>query len=345
MPSADKDGDGIVSYEEMQAMKLGRSKAPDAGAKEANHGSSAPGGAKDTNKLTPRPDGPPPTEQQINMGPYAGRHTGGWKMKDALLAPDSDDMGLVKSADGNGDRLISMSNVHGTWFSQSTLKKRWYEKHNEAHDTKPAETIHERLYPLDRQTDVNDGDEEGLSYSPWEPTTEDMTPMSKSIGEYAKGRPTGPKKAAIQRQPKPPNNPPRPKGTVKPVGKGVALSDNPAWGNPSGRNWGCESLVKPDPAMGYTGHEYARRFDEGEEDLSMASRIARRRMQSVERRFGASPYAHEIAMSVQKMGDGIDYTGPKNYGWSTFPPEGLRADGKGPYDDTSVNTRAAGLYG
>lgn len=342
MPTMDMDGDGVISYAEMQQVgRAGRSKAPSAGPKEINMGSSAPGGATDTNKLTPRPDGPPPTEQQLNMGPYAGRHTGGWKMKDALLEPDSAHLG-PKAADGNGDRLTSMSNVHGTWFSQKQLKQRWFEKHNTAHDTKPAETIHERLYPLDRQTDVGDGDEEGLSYSPWEPTTEDMTPMSKSIGQYVNcGKPGGPKKAAIQPQPKPPSKGPAAKKEVKPVGKGIALSDNPAWGNASGRNWGSESLLRPDPAMGYTGHEFARRFDKGEEDLSMASRIARRRMQSVERRFGSSPYAHEIAMAVQEMGDGVDYTGPKDYGWATFPPKGLTPDGN-PYEGNKV---IKGMYG
>ena len=74
----------------------------------------------------------------------------------------------------------------------------------------------------------------------------------------------------------------------------------------------------------------------------MASRIARRRMQSVERRFGASPYAHEIAMAVQEMGDGVEYDGPTSYGWSTFPPQGLRADGKGPYEG---NKEIKGMYG
>ena len=38
-----------------------------------------------------------------------------------------------------------------------------------------------------------------------------------------------------------------------------------------------ESLKKPDPAWGYTGHEMAHRYDVGDEHLSMASRIARRR--------------------------------------------------------------------
>ena len=37
-----------------------------------------------------------------------------------------------------------------------------------------------------------------------------------------------------------------------------------------------ESLKKPDPAWGYTGHEFARRFDAGDESLSMATRIGAR---------------------------------------------------------------------
>ena len=43
---------------------------------------------------------------------------------------------------------------------------------------------------------------------------------------------------------------------------------------------GDESNVKPDPSWGYTGHPYAKRYDKGEEDLSMASRINRRRQQA-----------------------------------------------------------------
>ena len=35
-----------------------------------------------------------------------------------------------------------------------------------------------------------------------------------------------------------------------------------------------------------------------EEDLSMASRISRRRQQAIERRFSASPYAHQLAQDV-----------------------------------------------
>jgi len=317
--SADTDGDGVVSYAEMKALNLGRASAPNAGARQANLGSSAPGGAVDTNKETPRPDGPKPTEQQINHTAYAGRHACGWKMKDELLAPDSDHLNK-KSDDGNGDRHISMSNVHGTWFSEKTLKERWYEKHNNAKDSKPKETIHERLYPLDRQTDVDWelGDTPGLSYSPWEPTVADCTPMSKTIGSYATA--AGPNKAAIQPQPKPPSNPPRPRPKVKAVAPSVSLSDNPSWGKV---REGDESAEKPDPAWGYTGHEFARRYDTGEEDLSMATRISRRRQQSIERRFGASPYAHDIAQTILKLGDGVDYTGPAAYGWATFPPQGL----------------------
>ena len=314
----DLDGDGKISYEEMRKMGAGRSAAPNAGHKELNIGSSNPGGAVDTSKETPRPDGPKPTEQQLNMGPYAGRHTGGWKMKDELLAPDSDHMSKL-SVDGNGDRLISMSNVHGTWFSEKELKKRWFDKHNNAKDTPPKETIHERLYPLDRQTDCDPGDTPGLSYSPWEPTVQDMTPMSKSIGQYV--NPNGPEKAAIQPQPKPASNAPKPRGKPGPLKPGISMSDSPAWGKQ--RAFGNESIANPDPSWGYTGNEYCRRWDAGEEDLSMAQRVNRRRQQAIERRFGASPYAHEIAKSVLKMGDGVDYAGPKDYGWATFPPQGL----------------------
>lgn len=221
--NADADGDGVVSYEEMRQIGRGRAKAPDAGAKQLNRGSSAPGGATDTSKETPRPDGPKPTEQQINMGPYAGRHTGGWKMKDELLEPDSAHLNS-KSDDGNGDRHISMSNVHGTWFSQKELQKRWFVKHNTAKDSKPAETIHERLYPLDRQTDVDYelGDTPGLSYSPWEPTVSDCTPMSKTIGSYAMA--SGPVKAAIQPQAKPPNNPPRTRPPIQPTKPSISCT-------------------------------------------------------------------------------------------------------------------------
>ena len=75
--SADLDGDGKVSYEELRALGKGRPKAPDAGPKERNSGSHKPGGAVDTDTSTPRPDGPKPTEQQIVHGAYAGRHVGG----------------------------------------------------------------------------------------------------------------------------------------------------------------------------------------------------------------------------------------------------------------------------
>ena len=91
----------------------------------------------------------------------------------------------------------------------------------------------------------------------------------------------------------------------------------------SGQRDGAESVLKPDPAPGYTGNWAAHRFDRGEEDLSMATRISRRRQQSIERRFGASPYAHDIAQTILKLGDGVDYTGPAAYGWATFPPQGL----------------------
>ena len=82
-----------------------------------------------------------------------------------------------------------------------------------------------------------------------------------------------------------------------------------------------ESLKKPDPAWGYTGHEHARRFDAGDEGLSMATRIAKRRQESIERRFGDSPGASTLAKvsDLGKPGVGKTY----QYGWSSFPPRGL----------------------
>ena len=60
----------------------------------------------------------------------------------------------------------------------------------------------------------------------------------------------------------------------------------------------------------------------------MASRISRRRAQSIERRFSSSPYAHSIAMSVIALGEGVEpdpswEEHQKKCGWTGFPPQGL----------------------
>ena len=153
--------------------------------------------------------------------------------------------------------------------------------------------------------------------------------MSKTIGSYASK--TGGIPAAIQPPPKPPSDgaltKQRSNLTAPPVSQKASLSDNPAWGK---QRDGDESPQKPDPAWGYTGHEHARRWDKGEENLSMASRINRRRQQNIERRFSASPYASEIAKDVLAAGDGVEYTGPKIYGWASFPPQGL-SEGNTPF--------------
>ena len=112
---------------------------------------------------------------------------------------------------------------------------------------------------------------------------------------------------------------------MKPAAKELSVSDNPAWGK---QREGDESATRQDPSWGYTGHPYAHRYDAGEEDLSMASRISRRRQQSIERRFSTSPYAHEIAKTVLALGDGVEPPAdwnPKNSGWAGFPPKGLNS--------------------
>jgi len=305
----DIDGDGV--FDMQYGMKIDVVKGA----------SVNPGGADGSKSMaTPRPDGPQPTEQQINEGPYTGRHLGGWKMKRGLLEP-------VNVTD-NG-RHISMSNVHGVFFKEPN--ERWYEIHNNAEDSQPAEDFKMRLYPLDRDM-----------YSPWEPTVKDKTPMSKTVGSFydektaSKGpgvkAEIGPAKyvpgssfatSHIQGHQRPASKGVPPKGEVKQLVKTATLSDNPSWGK---MREGDESQKKPDPSWGYTGHPFARRYDAGEEDLSMASRISRRRQQSIERRFSASPYAAHIAQDVLKLGDGIDPPDIGPYGWAAFPPLGLQPD-------------------
>ena len=75
-------------------------------------------------------------------------------------------------------------------------------------------------------------------------------------------------------------------------------------------------------ADGYTGHPAAHRYDEGEEDLSMASRIAKRRQASIERRFNHSPDKKKLAAAAA-AGESAGVGKTFEYGWSNFPPKGL----------------------
>lgn len=85
-----------------------------------------------------------------------------------------------------------------------------------------------------------------------------------------------------------------------------------------------ESPLHPDPAWGYTGHESAHRFDAGDEDLSMASRIAKRRKESIERRFNDSPDKKKLtAAAASQAASGGPSAGKFVHGWDAFPPKGL----------------------
>merc|ERR1719230_1590602 len=104
-----------------------------------------------------------------------------------------------------------------------------------------------------------------------------------------------------------------------------------------------ESLKKPDPAWGYTGHEFARRYDAGDEGLSMASRIAKRRKESIERRFGDSPQKNQLVASsdLSKAGVGKTY----EYGWASFPPKGLKGAGTEKMGLTGEDLHASQIRG
>jgi len=105
-----------------------------------------------------------------------------------------------------------------------------------------------------------------------------------------------------------------------------APAPDPAMDFTTRPNRANESLKKPDPAWGYTGHEHARRFDAGDEGLSMATRVAKRRQASIERRFGDSPAKNTLVASsdISQQGTGKTYS----YGWAAFPPAGLKGDGQ-----------------
>ena len=77
-----------------------------------------------------------------------------------------------------------------------------------------------------------------------------------------------------------------------------------------------------EPAAGYTGHRFAYRVVAGEESESMATRVARRRREAVERRFMSSPFHAHLA-------DAAHLPAPQRLpparpiGWAAFPPQGL----------------------
>jgi len=104
-----------------------------------------------------------------------------------------------------------------------------------------------------------------------------------------------------------------------------------------------ESLKKPDPAWGYTGHEFARRFDAGDEKLSMATRIAKRRKESIERRFGDSPQKDKLSASADLSSSGVGKT--YSYGWAAFPPNGLNGDGNNEMGLTGVDLHPSQIRG
>ena len=77
----------------------------------------------------------------------------------------------------------------------------------------------------------------------------------------------------------------------------------------------------PPPMEGYTGHAHARRYEAGEERMSMAQRTARRRREATLRRFGASPHAEAFLAAAALPAPTAKPM--RKYGWAAWPPEGL----------------------
>ena len=58
----------------------------------------------------------------------------------------------------------------------------------------------------------------------------------------------------------------------------------------------------------------------------MATRIAKRRKDSIERRFADSSQKGALAAGADLGGGGVGKT--YQYGWSAFPPKGLKGEGE-----------------
>jgi len=159
-----------------------------------------------------------------------------------------------------------------------------------------------------------------------------VMPESRNYGMFYKG------KVAVEEPPK----------RIPPPTRYDSYTPNPKKPDPpmdcsTRPNRQGESLKKPDPAWGYTGHEFARRFDLGEESLSMASRIAARRKASIERRFNDSPQKNQLASAsdLGSVGTGKTY----EYGWASFPPNGLKGVGAEKLGLTGEDLHAAQIRG
>ena len=132
-------------------------------------------------------------------------------------------------------------------------------------------------------------------------------PESRSIGSFYAGKQT-------VVEPAPRNPPPTRYQSYTPKPK----APEPPMDCSMRPNRQNESVKHPDPAWGYTGHQAAHRFDNGDEDISMASRIAKRRQQSIERRFNDSPDKKKLIDAERK-----NQSLKPAIGWSNFPPKGL----------------------
>jgi len=140
----------------------------------------------------------------------------------------------------------------------------------------------------------------------WSMTKE---PESRSIGAFYKGKQT-----VVEPAPRKPPPTRYQSYTPKPPAPDPPIDCSM---RPNRQN---ESVIHPDPAWGYTGHECSHRFDHGDEDLSMASRIAKRRQQSIERRFNDSPDKLKL---IQAQQDAMRNSPQPEIGWGAFPPKGL----------------------
>ena len=102
----------------------------------------------------------------------------------------------------------------------------------------------------------------------------------------------------------------------------------------------CRELVTSQPSP---GHSPTLCEQPDHPALFACARAAKRRQQSIERRFGDSPQKSSLVASADLSAAGVGKT--FSYGWAAFPPAGLKGEGAEVMGITGEDLHAAQIRG
>jgi len=239
------------------------------------------------------------------------------------------------------DPYQPMSKVYGNFWESPTPNRGI----RPGYEYVPPTTLRSKLYPK-QDPHVDD-----LSATPWIPGTSKWLPVSKNTGSFYATKNLSPNDKALlfDRQPaaRPRTAPHRgvTAGAItEPImgrGDNGAILDHATTTSGTTRDSMAAltalreaekaafvAKTNADPAQGYTGHRFARRWNPGEQGLTHAQRIARRRMDSISQRFGASSRTEDLVKAAELPQPELE-TAVTEYGWQTFPPKGLGGERSG----------------